>query len=115
MSTEGYDSSKRNNDFEDAKRSAQESARDFQRGVNDVVYGQENKKLLAGLLGIFLGGFGVHKFVLGYTQEGVIQIIITVLTCGVGQIIGFIEGIIYLTKSDEEFYQTYQIGRKPWF
>ncbi|BAO54464.1 TM2 domain-containing protein [Nonlabens marinus] len=115
MSTEGYDSTKRNNDFEDAKRSAQESARDFQRGVNDMVQGQENKKVLAGLLGIFLGGFGIHKFVLGYTQEGIIQIIITVLTCGFGQIIGFIEGIIYLTKSDEEFYETYQIGRKPWF
>ncbi len=115
MSTEGYDSSKRNNDFEDAKQSAAESARDFQRGVNDIVNGQENKKMLAGLLGIFLGYLGIHKFILGYTQEGIIQIVISIVTCGVGGIIGFIEGIIYLTKSDEEFYQTYQVGKKGWF
>jgi len=115
MSSEGYDSSKRNDSFEDAKQGAKESARDFQRGVNDMVGGQENKKVLAGLLGIFLGYLGIHKFILGYTQEGVIQIIASILTCGVAGIIGFIEGIIYLTKSDEEFYQTYQVGRKPWF
>jgi len=115
MSTEGYDSSKRNEGFEDAKRSAEESARDFQRGVNDMVNSQENKKLVARLFGIFLGYLGIHKFILGYTQEGVIQIVISVVTCGAGGIIGFIEGIIYLTKSDEEFYQTYQVGRKPWF
>jgi TM2 domain-containing membrane protein YozV len=115
MSTDGYDSTKKNDPFDEAKRSAQESARDFQRGVNDMVNGRENKKVLAGLLGIFLGTFGIHKFVLGYTQEGVIQLVISVLTCGTLGIIGFIEGIIYLTKSDEEFYQTYQVGRKPWF
>ncbi|KJJ38701.1 TM2 domain-containing protein [Aequorivita vladivostokensis] len=78
-------------------------------------YPQENKKVLAGILGILLGGFGIHKFILGYTQEGIIQIIITVVTCGIGSIIGLIEGIIYLTKSDEEFYQTYQVGKKGWF
>lgn len=76
---------------------------------------EENKKLLAGLLAIFLGGLGIHKFILGYTKEGVIQIIITVVTCGIGSLIGLVEGIIYLTKTDEEFYQTYQVGRKGWF
>ncbi|PHR13710.1 MAG: hypothetical protein COA40_03980 [Aequorivita sp.] len=78
-------------------------------------HNQENKKILAGILAILLGGFGIHKFILGYTQEGIIQIIITVVTCGIGSIIGLIEGIIYLTKSDEEFYQTYQVGKKGWF
>ncbi len=76
---------------------------------------QENKKLVAGLLGILLGGLGIHKFVLGYTKEGIIQIIITLFTCGFGSIIGLIEGIIYLTKSDEEFMQTYQVNQRPWF
>ncbi|MFC0779570.1 TM2 domain-containing protein [Flavobacterium sp. TR2] len=76
---------------------------------------QENKKVLAGLMGILFGSLGIHKFVLGYTQEGIIQIVISVVTCGIGSIIGFIEGIIYLTKSDEEFYQTYQVGKKGWF
>ena len=76
---------------------------------------QENKRVLAGVLGILFGGFGVHKFILGYTQEGIIQLIIGIVTCGVGSIIGFIEGIIYLTKSDEEFYDTYQVNKKAWF
>ena len=76
---------------------------------------QENKKVLAGILAILLGGLGIHKFVLGYTKEGLIQIAITIFTCGIGSILPFIEGIIYLTKSDEEFYQTYQVGKKGWF
>ncbi len=76
---------------------------------------QENKKVVAGVLGILLGGFGIHKFILGYTQEGIIQLVITLVTCGLGSLIGFIEGIIYLTKTDEEFYQTYQVGKKGWF
>lgn len=76
---------------------------------------QENKKVLAGVLAIVLGGLGVHKFILGYTQEGIIQLVLGVVTCGVGGIIGLVEGIIYLTKTDEEFYQTYQVGKKGWF
>ncbi len=73
----------------------------------------ENKKIIAGILAIVLGGLGIHKFILGYTQEGIIQLLIGL--CGIGSIIGLIEGIIYLTKSDEEFYQTYQVGKKGWF
>jgi TM2 domain-containing membrane protein YozV len=76
---------------------------------------EENKRVLAGVLGILFGGLGVHKFILGYTQEGIIQLIIGVATCGIGSVIGLIEGIIYLTKSDEEFYNTYQANKKPWF
>jgi TM2 domain-containing membrane protein YozV len=75
----------------------------------------ENKKIIAGVLAILFGYLGIHKFVLGYTQEGIVQLVIGVVTCGIGGIIGFIEGIIYLTKSDEEFYQTYQVGKKGWF
>mgnify|MGYP003399002815 FL=1 len=73
----------------------------------------ENKKIIAGVLALVLGGLGIHKFILGYTQEGIIQLLIGL--CGIGYIIGIIEGIIYLTKSDEEFYQTYQVGKKGWF
>lgn len=76
---------------------------------------QENKKILAGVLGILFGSLGIHKFVLGYTTEGIIQLVVSVVTCGLAGIIGFIEGIIYLTKSDEEFYQTYQVNKKGWF
>jgi TM2 domain-containing membrane protein YozV len=80
---------------------------------------EDNKKMLSGILAIILGPFGVHKFVLGYTKEGLIMLLITVLTCGIGaavtSIIGLIEGIIYLTKTDDEFYEMYQAGKKPWF
>jgi TM2 domain-containing membrane protein YozV len=54
-------------------------------------------KLVAGLLGIFVGAFGVHRFYLGYTQLGVIQIVVTIVTCGIGGLWGFIEGILILT------------------
>ncbi len=56
-------------------------------------------KMAGGLLGIFLGGFGVHRFYLGYTGIGVIQIIVTLVTCGIGAIWGLIEGILILTGS----------------
>lgn len=86
--------------------------------------------MAAGLFGILLGGLGIHKFYLGYQQEGIIMILVTILGGGVGTfvscgllapvlvvmpIIGMIEGILYLTKSDQEFADTYLTGRKPWF
>jgi TM2 domain-containing membrane protein YozV len=75
-----------------------------------------DKKILAGILGIVVGAFGVHKFVLGYTTEGIIMLVITVFTCGVvSSIIGIVEGIIYLTKSDEEFVRTYLQAKRGWF
>ena len=81
---------------------------------NNQPYKSE-KKLIAGILAIVLGTFGVHKFYLGYTKEGVIQLIIGLVTCGAGGLIGLIEGIMYLTKSDEEFDETYVKGYKGWF
>ncbi len=76
-------------------------------------------RVAAGLLGLFLGGLGIHKFYLGYTKEGVIMLVITLATCGIGgtviSIIGFIEGIIYLTKSDDDFQYLYVQNYKPWF
>lgn len=72
------------------------------------------KKVVAGILGILLGGLGIHKFYLGYTKEGVIQILLMFL-CGLGSLIGLVEGIMYLTKSDEEFVATYINGKKGWF
>ncbi|MFT3903259.1 MAG: TM2 domain-containing protein [Niabella sp.] len=76
---------------------------------------KSDKKLVAGLLGILLGTFAIHKFYLGYTKTAVIQLIISIVTCGIGGVIGFIEGILYLTKSDEEFDQTYVTNQKQWF
>lgn len=76
---------------------------------------EENKKVVAGVLALLLGYLGVHKFYLGYKKEGIIQLIASVVTCGFAGIIPFIEGIIYLTKSNEDFYNIYQAGKKPWF
>ena len=61
---------------------------------------QAKSKIAAGLLGVFLGGFGVHRFYLGYTKIGVIQIIVTIFTCGIGALWGFIEGILYLVGAN---------------
>lgn len=82
-----------------------------------------NKKLAAGLLGIFLGAFGIHKFVLGYTTSGVIMLVVSVaggvVTCGIASfvmgVIGLIEGIIYLTKTPAEFKATYIDAKREWF
>ena len=115
--TDANDSIKDN--IEDAAENlgneASKAANEIKEGWNEATQNGENKKMLAGILGILIGSLGIHKFILGYTQEGIIQIVITVITCGMGGIIGLIEGIIYLTKSDEEFYQTYQVGKKGWF
>jgi len=84
----------------------------------DTIPGAD-KKIIAGILGILLGALGIHKFVLGYTTAGIIMLLVTVLTFGFGGfimwIIGLIEGILYLTKSDEEFVAIYVNGQKPWF
>ncbi len=73
------------------------------------------KKVVAGILGILLGGLGAHRFYLGDTKGGLIRLAISVVTCGMGGIIGLIEGIIYLTKPDQEFVDTYIVQKKEWF
>ena len=69
--------------------------------TNNTYNPQAKNKVVAGLLGIFLGGFGVHNFYLGYTGKAVAQLLITVLSCCmlsfVSSIWGFIEGILILT------------------
>ncbi len=60
---------------------------------------EQKSKLTAGLLGIFLGCFGVHNFYLGYTGKAIAQIALTVLCLGVGGIWGFVEGIMILVGS----------------
>ena len=78
-----------------------------------------DKKIAAGICGILLGALGIHKFILGYTKEGLIMLLVTVLTLDMAGfimgIIGLIEGILYLTKSDEEFVKTYDQAKKGWF
>lgn len=87
--------------------------------VSPTLPARASTKIPAGICGILLGSFGVHKFILGYTGAGLIMLLVTLLTCFIASplvhLIALIEGIIYLTKSDEEFVRTYVDGRKEWF
>ena len=82
--------------------------------MSDKIPGAE-KKLVAGLLAIFVSPLALHKFYLGYTKEGIIQIIIVFCTCFLGAFLSIIEGVIYLSKSDEDFVNTYIKNKKGWF
>lgn len=83
----------------------------------------DTSKVAAGLLAILLGWLGLHKFYLGYNKEGVIMLLVSVVggiaTCGTASgimtIIGLIEGVVYLTKSDEDFARLYVQGHTGWF
>ena len=85
----------------------------------------KKEKVAAGLLAIFLGGLGIHKFYLGGKQQktaGIVMLVIWIVGwCAFGAgplvmtIISFIEGILYLTKDDAEFQATYGDGDKAWF
>ena len=81
-----------------------------------------SKKVAAALFAFFLGAFGAHKFYLGYTKQGVIMLLIFLfgfillgLPSVIIGLIAFIEFVIYISKSDEEFEQTYIINKKVWF
>ena len=117
-------------------------------GTLEGVMGSDKTKVVAGLLGIFLGWAGVHKFYLGIKRPATIQlavgggglvlalivaniflalgifgigVFIGLLLYAVGYIalmaagiFGLVEGIIYLTKSDEDFQSIYVTGQKQW-
>jgi len=81
--------------------------------------GEGPSRVACGIVAILLGAYGIHKFMMGQTTAGVIMLCTTVLTCFLGSLvmgpIGLIEGIMYLMKTDEEFYQTYVVEKKAWF
>ena len=79
--------------------------------------------IIAGLLALFLGSLGVHKFYLGYYKEAFIMLAVSIigsmLTLGfaalVISVIAFIEGIIYLATPQQQFIQRYIVSHKEWF
>ena len=87
----------------------------------------EKNRIAAGVLAIVIGAFGVHKFYLGFTKPAVIQavlgglgfflsfVIIGIPILMAMSAIGLVEGIIYLTKSDEDFERIYVVEKKEWF
>jgi TM2 domain-containing membrane protein YozV len=82
-----------------------------------------SNRVLVGILAIVLGGLGVHKFILGYQKAGIIMVCVTIFTpmflhgygAGAMWVVGIIEGIMYLMKSDQDFYNTYVAHKKEWF
>ncbi len=93
--------------------------------LGSAAAGQKDKTA-AGLLAIFLGGLGIHKFYLGFTGPGLVYLLTNTIGFAVTWMLLFIpnialgimatiEGIIYLTKSDEEFEQLYIVQKKKWF
>jgi TM2 domain. len=88
----------------------------------EAVSSASSKKIPAALLAFFFGAFGVHKFYLGYTKEGLIMLLAFLfgfILLGIPSIIigiiAFVEFIIYLIKPDKEFDATYVNGHKGWF
>ncbi len=65
-------------------------------------------KLVAGLLGIFLGSFGIHQFYLGRTGRGILYLVF--FWTGIPGIVGFVEGIVLIASSDEAFDRKYNHG-----
>ena len=99
---------------------------------------KKKSKWVAGLTAIFLGGYGVHKFYLGYAAQGAILLAVTLglalpasfIARALGSIalvqligilkyipvlIGVAEGVVYLTKDEDEFNQVYVEGIREWF
>ena len=82
--------------------------------ITNINLQNQKSKIAAGILGIFLGAFGVHNFYLGYTGKAVGQLLLTVLSCGllsfVSSVWGLIEGIMILTGSINQDAQGNPLG-----
>jgi len=98
-------------------------AREIYKAVGSVetLSGDKNK-LVAALLALFLGWFGMHKFYLGKKSAGIIMLVVSLLgfillgipTMIIGMI-AFVEAIVYFLKPEDEFQRLYVDGDKAWF
>ncbi len=88
----------------------------YQTAYNSTTSGN---RVACGITGILIGSLGIHKFIIGNTTPALIMLLVTICTLGIGGIpmgiIGLVEGVIYLSKSDEEFHRIYEVGKKSWF
>ena len=91
--------------------------------MNSQYAAPDSRRVASAWWGILLGVFGIHKFILGYRNEGIAMLAATVIGGPLtGEIIpsivgaiGLVEGIIYLCKTDVEFYSEYVVSKRPWF
>jgi TM2 domain-containing membrane protein YozV/RNA polymerase subunit RPABC4/transcription elongation factor Spt4 len=80
-----------------------------------------SNRIAAGVFAVLLGWLGIHKFILGYTGAGITMLLVSILGACVYVgpvvmfVIGLVEGILYLSKSDSEFHRVYVLNRRPWF
>jgi TM2 domain-containing membrane protein YozV/cold shock CspA family protein len=105
-------------DFEAEK----DTAKNIYAVAGQSVLSGDKNKIVAALLAFFLGWLGIHKFYLGKNTAGIIMLLcgtvgwillaIPPLVIGV---IAFIEFIIYILKTDQEFHEQYVVGDKAWF
>ena len=107
--------------FEVHARGSSVSARARQAYAAEAL--RQKDHVAAGLLAIFMGIFGVHKFYLGCNQAGFIMLAVSIiggiltfgLAAAVIEVISLIEGVIYLTKSQTEFDRIYVLHQRDWF
>lgn len=76
--------------------------------------GMHTHRIAAGVFALLLPA-GIHKMLMGFVGTGVVQLLLTFATCGVASVIAFVEGIIYLTKSEEQFFYDYHVNKRTWF
>lgn len=74
----------------------------------------EDKRIIAGVLGILLGGLGIHRFYLGHSRAALIGYCLPSLCLGLGYIPGLVDGILYLIATDEEFNNKYRNNEAIW-
>jgi len=84
---------------------------DVSSSISGTAEKRDCNHVMAGLFGILLGTFGIHKFYMGQTQMGCLYIVAGVVTCGFGfaitWVVGIVEGIIYLSMTQAQFEQKY--------
>jgi Predicted membrane protein len=102
-----------------AFRISAQQAQDFARKFFEPGAAEPSdvNRIAVGVLAVIFGCLGVHKFVLGRTGQGVIMLLLTctfVLAPAMAMV-GVVEGIIYLTRTDADFHRIYVRGRRAWF
>lgn len=94
--------------------------------ADDTTASRSIDKTTAGLLALFLGAFGAHKMYMGHTGPALVYLLANTVGFMFTWIFLFlpnfallifavVEAVIYLTMTDENFEQTYVVGKKEWF